>query len=373
MKELRFFFAIALLSIGSAGCSTSFLAADSGSFSDDLYATHDRAAIARQQQAEAEAARAQAEARKAEWEARLAEAEAQAAQNSYENYTYQSVLADTYESAYARRLRGFESPTYNMPSSYYELRYSPAYQYVTAYDPMNYNIIVMGDQVWVEPKYITSMFGTWGAPSVSVSIYAGYPYSSWYSSWGWGWPYTYSWWGYPHYSWYDWGWGYPGWGYPGWGWGYPHHHPGWGYPPHDHHNPPHYANYRPWGGSSGYRGRPGGVRHSSPYTSPRDGGYRQNGSSGNYRGHTPSRGPSTAPAGNSNYRRNQGTGTPHQNNSGYRQNSRPEQNRNNSGYRQSSPGSHSSGYRSPNSGSGGGYRGGSSGGSGHRSSGSYRR
>ena len=71
--------------------------------------------------------------RAAEWEARLAEAEAAAAENGYYEYDanpYRSVLADDYESAYARRLRGFESPSYNMPSSYINARYSRAFDYV---------------------------------------------------------------------------------------------------------------------------------------------------------------------------------------------------------------------------------------------------
>ena len=79
---------------------------------------------------------------------------------------YDAVLADNYQSAYARRLYGFSSSTYKMPSSYYTYRYTDAYQYATAYDPAYYNIMVSGDQVWVEPKYITSMFGSWGAAVV---------------------------------------------------------------------------------------------------------------------------------------------------------------------------------------------------------------
>ena len=44
------------------------------------------------------------------------------------SYTHlQGVLADTYESAYARRLRGFSSPTYQMPTSYFNLRYNGTY------------------------------------------------------------------------------------------------------------------------------------------------------------------------------------------------------------------------------------------------------
>lgn len=362
MKELRFIFASALLSLGAAGCSTAFFATNGDGYADDLYATHDRTQIARRKQAEAEAARLEAEARKAQWEAMLAEAEAVSARNDYENHTYSNVLADTYESAYARRLRGFRSPTYRMPSSYYELRYSPAYHYVTAYDPMNYNIVVMGDQVWVEPKYISSMFGYWGAPP--YSLYG-----------GWGWPYYnfgYASWGYPHYSWwdwhYDWSWNF------GWGWGW--HRP---FPPvHAGNHTPHYPNYRPWGGQSGYRGKPT-VNRSSPYTLPRGGNYRGTGTTGNYRG-TPASGTS------GNYR---GTGTPagnpprngatnYRSNTTRQEQTQPTYNRNeNSNYRSGGSNYRSGGsnYR-PAGGSGGGYRsgGGSSGSSsGSRGGGNYRR
>lgn len=134
-----------------------------------------------------------------------------AAENGYYDESgsnpYNDILADTYESAYARRLRGFESPTYRMPSSYYNFRYGSSFTYATAYDPAFYNIIISGDEVWVEPKYITSMFGTWG----------GTPYGGWYF----GWNYSPSWWGYPSYAWGGWNWGFgftwydPWWG-PGW-------------------------------------------------------------------------------------------------------------------------------------------------------------
>lgn len=353
MKELRFILASILLSIGGAGCSTAFFAADSNAYVDDLYAPHDRAQIARRKQAEAEVARLEAEALKSQWEALLAEAEAASAQTRYENYTYSNVLADTYESAYARRLRGFQSPTYRMPSSYYDLRYSPAYHYVTAYDPMNYNIVVMGDQVWVEPKYISSMFGAWGAPSFAVYSGWGRPYYGWnYASWG-----------YPHYSWWDWNYDWS-WNF-GWGWGW-HHGPGWSrpLPPAPSGNrPAHYANYRPWGGSSGYRGTPT-VNRSSPYTSPRPGNYRGTGATGNYRG---------TPAGTSDGR-GSATGTsPRNGTTNYRSNdtrreqTTPSDNRN-TNYRPS--GNSSGSYRS--SGSGSGYRSGG-GSSGSRGGGNYRR
>ena len=246
MKKLNILIGTLILSAGLAGCSSSYYAS-SGYANDDLYALHDKTAIARKQQAAAEARKAEAEARRAEWEAKIAEAQALAAENGYYDESssnpYNDILADTYESAYARRLRGFESPTYRMPSSYYNFRYGSSFTYATAYDPAFYNIIISGDEVWVEPKYITSMFGTWG----------GTPYGGWYF----GWNYSPSWWGYPSYAWGGWNWGFgftwydPWWG-PGWhpywgpGWG-----PGWGGGWHGHHH----AGHRP----RDYYGNPGAT------------------------------------------------------------------------------------------------------------------
>ncbi|MDE5622944.1 MAG: hypothetical protein K2I59_08220, partial [Alistipes sp.] len=141
MKKLRIYLGT-VAAAALTGCSASYFAS-SGYAGDDLYATHDKTEIARRQQAEAEARKAEAEARRAEWEARLAEAQALAAENGYYESTagdsYGSVVADTYQSAYARRLRGFNSPTYKMPSSYYNFRYGSTFNYVSAYDPAFYN------------------------------------------------------------------------------------------------------------------------------------------------------------------------------------------------------------------------------------------
>ena len=209
MKKWLFIIGTAATTVWLTGCSSSYFAA-AGYGNDDLYAIHDKAEIARRQQAEAEKKKAEAEARRAEWEARLAEAEAEAVQRRYYETTSNPLRRcawPTPTKAPMPAVARVRSPTYRMPSSYYELRYSPAYNYVTAYDPMNYNIVVMGDEVWVEPKYISSMFGSWGAPSYAV-----------YGGWGWPYGFGYSPWGYPHYSWwdwhYDWSWNF------GWGWGW---------------------------------------------------------------------------------------------------------------------------------------------------------
>lgn len=279
MKHSVIIFGMLLASVAT-GCSSSFYREASYS-SDDLYGLHDRKSIAEEQQARAEVRRAEAEARRAQWEALLAEAEAADAEAAYyDSNPYEDVLADTYESAYARRLRGFESPTYRMPSSYYNLCYSGEFTYLTAYDPAFYNIMVSGDEVWVEPKYITSMFGTWGATPY---------YGNWYYGWDYYWPYRYGWWGwgypsfaigswgwsfgfYPWYNpWYRYGWYDPWWG-PAWG-------PGWygghiHYRPHNIVNRPSYS--RPDGSFSGrsstFTTRPGRVNGLSGRSSSLQGG-----------------------------------------------------------------------------------------------------
>ena len=89
MKKLKILFGTVILSAGLASCSSAYYAS-AGYASDDLYAVHDRTAIARKQQAKAAAEKAAAEARRAEWEARIAEAQAAAAENQY--YEYSSCL-----------------------------------------------------------------------------------------------------------------------------------------------------------------------------------------------------------------------------------------------------------------------------------------
>ena len=149
MKKWIVLSSVVLFAVILNGCSSAYYAS-AGYAGDDLYVTHDKAEIARRQQHEAEARKAEAEARRAEWEARIAEAQAAAAENEYNGLgsanSYAGVLADSYESAYARRLRGFESLSYRMPSSYYNFRYGDAFTYVSAYDPAFYNIVVSRDQ-----------------------------------------------------------------------------------------------------------------------------------------------------------------------------------------------------------------------------------
>ena len=376
MKKLKFILGSIVVASSLSACSSAYFASASYA-SDDLYAVHDRTQIALRKQAEAEAQRAEAEARKAQWEAMLAEAEAAAAENSYYEYKanpYDAVLADDYESAYARRLRGFESPSYKLPSSYLNARYSTTFNYVSAYDPAFYNIVISGDEIWVEPKYITSMFGTWGGTVICADPwYYGwsYPWSYGLSfgSWGWslGWsswynPWYYDPWGPWYSSWYrpwwgwNWGWGYgPGWG-PGWhGWH------GW-------HGHPH------WGGVPGYvRPRYGSiVRRPDPYTSPS--GTRYGIGSSRYGNAPSSTSPSRGNSSNRNYfgirGSNSSSGSVGNSSRSYRDNnSSIWNNRNNSGSNSYNRGNSGSSFNRGSSSSFGG----SGGGSGTRPSGGSSR
>ena len=150
MSRLLRFLSLAFV-VMLGGCTAMMESSSYGS--SDLYVTDNRIRVAQSLTARAEAEKAEAEARKAILEARRAEVEYYA--STGENYT--SILADDYESAYARRLYGFNSPTYRLPSSYYNLSMNDAMRYASAYDPAFYNIMVSGDQVWVEPKYVTSV------------------------------------------------------------------------------------------------------------------------------------------------------------------------------------------------------------------------
>ena len=240
MKAHRFILLLALAVLPIFAGATERKSPDY--YDDDLYGIHDKGAIA---------------SRKAAMEQARQESYLQRTQaaNSADEFSYDfnNVVADTYESAYARRLYGFSSPTYRMPSSYYTYRYSDAFFYASAYDPALYNVMVSGDLVWVEPKYITSMFGTWGAAVV--------PAYSWYYNWTrpyWGWGYPYAWGGYWGFGYYDpfyaWNW----WGYPY----YPY------YPPYPPHRPPHgpHPPHFPNGGvgNTGHYHTPGGGYGRNP-------------------------------------------------------------------------------------------------------------
>lgn len=262
---------LGLLSVATTSCSLSVNLASSpaAAFTDDLYGVHDTHALREAERILAEkeaAAKAEQERRIA---AMIAAANAEAdiddilgdvdvvASNLGAVATngstgdvsiYNNIYVGDYNSAYARRLQGFSSLTYRMPSSYWDYRYGDAYFLTLAYDPAFYTVMVMGDQVWVEPNYITNMFGSWNNP-----YYYGYRYG--YNPYYYG--YSYGYWDY-------WGWNSPYWGCDPF---YHYHYYHWYGPHYSHHHHHHYypGGYHP-GGPGGHHGhRDDKVSHRPSY------------------------------------------------------------------------------------------------------------
>ncbi|OFX82292.1 MAG: hypothetical protein A2W99_09575 [Bacteroidetes bacterium GWF2_33_16] len=100
---------------------------------------------------------------------------------------YQDIIVDDYQEAYQRRLDAKQSGYYGITNNYFVMS-SDDYWYASAYlnDPF-YNVIIVGNQVWVEPSWMTSSFGYYRY---------GYPYYGYYGGY-------YSYYGYPYYNYYD--------------------------------------------------------------------------------------------------------------------------------------------------------------------------
>ncbi len=116
---------------------------------------------------------------------------------------YERILSDSYQESYERRLKGMQDPSYRLEglSTYYSSDYFNA----TTYDPAFYNVVVMGNQVWVEPWYISRMF-SWPQYHLNFGLGFEFGYGNW-NPW-----YSYN---YPYYnlnSWYIWN-PYSLWGY----------------------------------------------------------------------------------------------------------------------------------------------------------------
>lgn len=92
---------------------------------------------------------------------------------------YERILSDSYQESYERRLRGMEDPRYGMEN--FTIYHSSDFFLANAYDPAFYRIIVMGDQIWVEPNYIASMF-SWPRNNfwAGVGFGLGFGWNSWY-------------------------------------------------------------------------------------------------------------------------------------------------------------------------------------------------
>jgi hypothetical protein len=247
----------------------------------------------------------------------------------------------------------------------------------------------MGDEVWVEPKYVTAMFGTWGLPTYSSAWY----WNRWTSPWwspsfsiglgGWGWNVGLSWYDPWFYDWYS-PW-YSSWYGVHYGWYRPHWHSHYwhGHGPYWNGGGGYHPGYRPGHGRPGVVHRPSQNRYTRPYqgsTINRGQSGNRNWSSGVYQGGsrpqnsrpqgTVSRTPGTSQTkpgynGSGTTRRSSSSGSSYRSNSN---NSWSNSSSSNSNWGSSNSSSRGSGYSG-----GGGYSGGSSGGSRSGSSGSSSR
>ncbi len=233
------------------GCSQAFYQPTTFA-TDDLYADHNRDEIIKEQQAEAKARQRLEDQRKAYWANEL----------GLNNDRVMSSLQDSesYNTPYGAKLAALStSDEYQRPSSYYNLQQDETLNTLAKYDPSEYDAYINSrGNVVVEPKYVNSMYGTWGSPYYTPYAWNyGYPHWGYYASWG-----------YPRYSWWDYNYNF-GWGY-NWGWGYSPYYYGWGgYPYYGYnwyrptHRPPHWG-----GGYGGSRPSHSIVKRPNIYNSP---------------------------------------------------------------------------------------------------------
>jgi hypothetical protein len=70
---------------------------------------------------------------------------------------YENILVDNYYDAHNRRIEAMKDISYGF-NNYYDVQFSDAYWYASTYDPIMYNVIIMGDDVWVEPNWLSNSF-----------------------------------------------------------------------------------------------------------------------------------------------------------------------------------------------------------------------
>lgn len=198
--------------------------AQGGGYVDDLY----RGSTRKSRQAEAQAAaEAQKRVRKQQtqqqmpvnWTPAQAASEASSAA-VVEPSAGGDELVTSYDEALQRRLDAYKNYK-EMDDSYWQLMESYHKMLEAKYDPELYNVITFGNEMWVEPVYISALFDgsdpaagirskEFTAPSggsVNISLNLG-PGWWWDDPWDFGW---YAPWNYP------WRWGYYGWAGPYWG------------------------------------------------------------------------------------------------------------------------------------------------------------
>ena len=173
MKTIKTILLLSVSAIFLVSCSSSL---QQRQFADDLYYSPDK-----QQNREI------IEEFEKDYEKAIAENEQKEQQGATQNDTvmdfkkstnpYEDVLADNMEEAYKRRVQARRDFSYGM-GDYYSVINSDDYWYASTYDPAFYNMIISGNSVWVEPKWISTGYGY------------GYNYGNFYNrpmySWGFG-------------------------------------------------------------------------------------------------------------------------------------------------------------------------------------------
>lgn len=198
MKSIIRITIVAFIGVVAASCSSSMQMSKSSSGSDDVFYTPGKIAevVTSQQKPEKQTATddkfANLDKKYTEILAKSEEVDTVIYKSEENINPYESVLSDSYEESYERRLRGRSSITYRLHSI--RPYYSDAYWYAQSYDPYYYNVIVMGDEVWVEPYYVSSMFGWgWNRPYYGYGNGFGYGYGYGWNSWN-SWGYNNSYW-----------------------------------------------------------------------------------------------------------------------------------------------------------------------------------
>ncbi len=206
---------------------------------DDLYTTHNQEEITNAQVAAAKAEEAALIRRREQWAALMGSA--------YGTTTKQTIDPAIYNTPYGEKLAALSASSYVKPASYYQYLNDETLDALASYDPAEYTAYVGTDgTIYVEPKYVSSMYGSWSPYYDRYAWYYGYPVWRRYSHYG-----------YPRHSWWGWGMGYYGWNYYSSYWDYS---PYWYY---SYWNTPyygfgwygHYPTMPPYYGVGGGRGR----------------------------------------------------------------------------------------------------------------------
>jgi hypothetical protein len=155
MKIIKKILVLSLVVLFAASCSSTL---NQRQVSDDLYGTTDQEKVAQESENEEFNEEMTAKANDFIQDESSEKEDTTIYENNESSNPYERILVDNYDEAYNKRIEGMMDPYYRMPNNF-SVYYSDAYWHASAFDPAFYNVMVMGDQVWVEPNWVSSMFG----------------------------------------------------------------------------------------------------------------------------------------------------------------------------------------------------------------------